>query len=308
MRHTVTQEPAQRLNKKKSDFLRGISDKLMGFIEANRRGFSRMFDFSGRASRAEYWWFTLTGGSVASILLCIIVISAFGFDRFVEAFLTDTMPLYFFLAFAFIGFFPLLSLAWRRLHDVGLSGGWYLAFILTGLFQNGYLDFFTGIISLYFLGFKRGDTGANKFGENPISFDEHSPSHESISSQLTNTEAAFYEQALAELDNDERDSGVWAKAYAEATDEESSKRLYVKLRAVDLEKQQERESAREIVKEQTPEELRKSALLLQSRQRGNSEEGEEAKSFFRDMGKGVSYIFFGTCFFIIVFWLLGALR
>ena len=47
----------------------------------------------------------------------------------------------------------------------------------------------------------------------------------------TEIEAEFYEQALAESKSGNRDSSLWAKAYAEGADEEMSKRLYVKFRA-----------------------------------------------------------------------------
>jgi len=53
----------------------------------------------------------------------------------------------------------------------------------------------------------------------------------SIPQNPSEIETKFYQQALAELDSGKRDSSIWAKAYAEASDEESSKRLYVKLRA-----------------------------------------------------------------------------
>ena len=69
----------------------------------------------------------------------------------------------------------------------------------------------------------------------------------------------FYEQALAELDSDERDSGIWAKAYAEADNEEASRKLYVKLRAADLMRERVEESTREVIREITPEEARKNA-------------------------------------------------
>ena len=264
----------------------------MGFVEANRRGFSRMFNFSGRATRAEYWWFSLTGGFVASILFGILTIPALnifaesmlGFDRYVELFVTPSsggLPdnpyfLTYLYSSVFIGLFPLLSIQWRRIHDVGLSGWWYLVAALLGLFQNIYIDVPVGIIFLYLLGFKRGDAYTNKFGPSPISFDEHSSSHESIAPQnqpeslsetdapadildhlieieklkrqtdtpvpqnLSETEAKFYEQALTELEKGKRDSAIWAKAYAEAYDEESAKRLYVRLRADALEENDEK--------------------------------------------------------------------
>lgn len=232
----------------------------MGFVEANERGFSRMFDFSGRATRAEFWWFSLTGGLVAVILVTTLAALLLGV-------VAESIIL---LAF-WIGIFPLLSIQWRRMHDIGLSGSWILAALALGLLQNIFIDASMSIIFLYLLGFKRGDAYTNNFGPSPISFDEHSSSNKSTASQigvpadsetdapadildhlieieklkqqtgtpvpqnLSTTEAKFFAKALAELESGKRDSGIWAKAYAQTSDEGSAKRLYVRLRAEALE-------------------------------------------------------------------------
>jgi hypothetical protein len=64
-----------------------------------------------------------------------------------------------------------------------------------------------------------------------ISYVHLRPLNQPAPKKLSETEAKFYKQALAELESGKRDSGIWAKAYADASDEESSKRLYVSLRA-----------------------------------------------------------------------------
>lgn len=57
------------------------------------------------------------------------------------------------------------------------------------------------------------------------------PAERGTAPQVPDIEGRFYEQALAESQNGNRDPSLWAKAYAEGTDEEMSKRLYVKFRA-----------------------------------------------------------------------------
>lgn len=68
----------------------------------------------------------------------------------------------------------------------------------------------------------------------------------------------FYEQAFAELDSDERDSGIWAKAYAEADNEEGTRKLYVKGRAAQLMSKQKISTASEAsVEKEVPHALSK---------------------------------------------------
>ena len=43
-----------------------------------------------------------------------------------------------------------------------------------------------------------------------------------------------YAKAFAELENDERDLGTWAKAFSEKSSEDDAKKLYIKLRVEQL--------------------------------------------------------------------------
>jgi DNA-binding CsgD family transcriptional regulator len=79
------------------------------FFEAIRICLRKYADFNGRASRSEFWWFTLFILLVASAL--VYLGKAFG-----EVFLIATL-------------LPLLAAGSRRLHDTGKSGWWQL-FIL----------------------------------------------------------------------------------------------------------------------------------------------------------------------------------
>jgi hypothetical protein len=65
-------------------------------------------------------------------------------------------------------------------------------------------------------------------------------------SMNTEPDIEFYEQALAELDSGGRDTGIWAKAYAEGADEEHSRKLYVKGRAAQLMSKQTGSTASEV--------------------------------------------------------------
>ena len=77
--------------------------------------FKRYTDFSGRASRQQYWMF----------ILFVMIIS------FVLA-LIDTLlgMIALYAIFNLIIFIPSLSIAARRLHDTGRSGWWQLIILL----------------------------------------------------------------------------------------------------------------------------------------------------------------------------------
>ncbi len=78
----------------------------MTFQDSIKQCFSKYADFSGRASRSEYWWFFLF------IILAGAVISI----------LSDKLAMVFYLA----TLLPSLAAATRRLHDTSRSGWWQL--------------------------------------------------------------------------------------------------------------------------------------------------------------------------------------
>ena len=78
----------------------------MTFQESIRVCFSKYADFSGRASRSEYWWF----------VLFIVLVSL------AASIVSNTVSALFTLA----TLLPSLAAASRRLHDTGRSGWWQL--------------------------------------------------------------------------------------------------------------------------------------------------------------------------------------
>lgn len=90
----------------------------MDFVTAIRTCLRKYFTFRGRASRPEFWWFALlyfTGGVVLSFLDAAL------FRPNPE---TGLAPQYFSPFWSLILYLPLLTAAWRRLHDSGRPG-WY---------------------------------------------------------------------------------------------------------------------------------------------------------------------------------------
>ncbi len=100
------------------------------FFESIRKCLTKYAEFNGRASRSEFWWFTL---------FIVICLSAF-------TLLNETFAEVFFLA----TLLPLLAAGSRRLHDSGKSA-WQLLYLLVpvaGVFIVGMLWALPSIDSL----------------------------------------------------------------------------------------------------------------------------------------------------------------
>lgn len=116
----------------------------MNFGDAVKSGFKKYFDFSGRASRSEYWYWTL---------FCVILgIGCFALD---VAFdwgnnpLEGSGPL---ATLASVGtFFPSLAVAVRRLHDTNRSA-WWLGGLALGWFGVVLLGLVVGFAGLDSMG------------------------------------------------------------------------------------------------------------------------------------------------------------
>jgi uncharacterized membrane protein YhaH (DUF805 family) len=80
-------------------------ESFMNFQQAVQTCFRKYVDFSGRASRPEYWWFVL----------------AYFILAFVTSFIHEVV--YYVVVLAFI--LPLMAAGARRLHDIGRSA-WFL--------------------------------------------------------------------------------------------------------------------------------------------------------------------------------------
>ena len=103
--------------------------------QAFQRFFKKYADFSGRASRSEYWWWYLVSFLV-TIALELLALALGGRGTFVNADGASTpgplfwLPSLLILVWTFGTLVPYLSLTWRRLHDANLPGPlFFLGFI-----------------------------------------------------------------------------------------------------------------------------------------------------------------------------------
>ncbi|WEJ87425.1 MAG: DUF805 domain-containing protein [Klebsiella huaxiensis] len=111
--------------------------------------FENYFNMKGRASRREFWMYTLI---VFVITLVIDFIVAMVFHRYSST--------YFLVkgAFSLIFLCPSVCVIVRRFHDIGKSGWW--AFIL--------LIPLIGSIILLIFSLKKGQQGSNQYGPSPL--------------------------------------------------------------------------------------------------------------------------------------------
>ena len=106
-------------------------------------------DFSGRASRSEYWWFYLL--IIIAYVVAMIVDSVIGTDQALG-------PYGIVMAMLMLALLiPSLAAGVRRLHDTERSG-WWLLIVLIPLI---------GVIVLLVFFVSGGTAGANKYGEDP---------------------------------------------------------------------------------------------------------------------------------------------
>jgi uncharacterized membrane protein YhaH (DUF805 family) len=101
--------------------------------------------FSGRASRAEFWYFTLAVW-LLSIVGMVLDQALFGGGSSENSIMPLTS------VFQLVTFLPVLSVSVRRLHDVNRSGWWYLI-ALTGV----------GFLLLLYWFAKKGTEGENGY-------------------------------------------------------------------------------------------------------------------------------------------------
>jgi uncharacterized membrane protein YhaH (DUF805 family) len=115
----------------------------MNFAEAITSGFSNYVNFSGRATRSEYWFWVLF--TILGLLATEIIDYALG--------LTVFYPI-----FGLATFLPSLAVGVRRLHDLDRSGWWLLLSLIPLI----------GAIVLIVWFCSRGTVGPNRFGPDPL--------------------------------------------------------------------------------------------------------------------------------------------
>lgn len=129
----------------------------MTFTQSIKSVFSQYATFTGRASRSEYWYFTLFNiiTSTLLFLLGIAIGAATGGSDGVPGGLIVGYILYIIYGLGVL--IPSLAVAVRRLHDTNNSG-WL---ILLGL-----IPCVGGIVLLVFM-ILQGTNGENKYGDIP---------------------------------------------------------------------------------------------------------------------------------------------
>lgn len=111
----------------------------MGFGTAVKTCFQKYFDFNGRASVAEFWWFVLFQFLVSVAIAIVVVIVAALMGAFAQD-ASGAIAAGIIILFVFAGIvaiaagLPLYAAQARRLHDMGQSGWWVLLnFVSLGL-------------------------------------------------------------------------------------------------------------------------------------------------------------------------------
>lgn len=116
---------------------------------------NRFADFKGRSTRSEYWYFVLF-----ALLISIVL-------RVIDTFMINPMMGMtpeeatkggiLITVFALAMLLPQIGVGVRRLHDVGMSGWWYLIALVPII----------GALILIFFFVKDSQPGENMYGPNP---------------------------------------------------------------------------------------------------------------------------------------------
>lgn len=116
-------------------------------LDAVRSVYGNYANFSGRATRSEFWWFWLFYTLVIVALSLVAAAIAPGGGGGSIAFIGIA-------AFAIGSIIPIIAVTVRRLHDTGRSGWWLLL---------GFVPLVGGLILLFFY-LQPSTPGPNAFG------------------------------------------------------------------------------------------------------------------------------------------------
>jgi len=137
--------------------------------------FENYANFSGRARRAEYWYFQLISFLIGILIFALLIIGAV-----TEISAIVMMAIAAFVLFSLGLLIPSLAVAVRRLHDTNKSG-WY---IFIGLIP------FVGAILM----FKDGDQVPNQYGPSPKYGNGQMPGGQAMPGQFNPGPAGMQQQ------------------------------------------------------------------------------------------------------------------
>ena len=128
---------------------------MVSFQNAVGLGFQHYFDFKGRSTRSEYWWWLLFV-VLAGIALTIVDMGVGTFNYESGHGLLSGL-------FKLATLIPGLALGARRLHDINKSAWWllmWLSFLLI-------IPMIIPVIVLLVWAARQGDNGTNRYGPEP---------------------------------------------------------------------------------------------------------------------------------------------
>lgn len=126
----------------------------MDFSTAILTCFSKYATFSGRARRAEFWWFALFSFCVLAVLNFI----DFGFGGPARWMTGEARPSPVAGLFWLAVLLPSLAVTVRRLHDTDRTGWWILI---------QFIPVIGPLLLIWFLA-SEGSSGTNRFGPDPL--------------------------------------------------------------------------------------------------------------------------------------------
>lgn len=119
--------------------------------------FRKYATFSGRARRAEYWWYTL----FTTILYAAFIGIGVAIDGATDG--SGVAPGVVIFVFIVGVFLPSLAVTFRRLHDAGMTGAFFLLGVIPAI----------GGIILLILTVLPGNPGPNQYGPDPRQAEAH---------------------------------------------------------------------------------------------------------------------------------------
>jgi len=129
----------------------------MGFVAAVAKSYANILNFSGRASRAEYWWFVLYQFLAIFGLTFGMMMYAMGLEpNEAEALAAQSVGVWM-IVYTVAFWLPALSSLIRRLHDTDHSGWWYFIVMVP----------IVGVFILLFFLLMSSSPGRNRFGTHP---------------------------------------------------------------------------------------------------------------------------------------------